>query len=161
MSNSMRARFIRGLAAAVAIALPVAAEARPVTVTTTLKRYNGDGAYLAIYITDGQGRVHSTVHIAGPKAKYHRHLSGWNQASGAARRPLDGVTGASVGSGQTLKVSVDIADALIDAGFQVRVDSSVEKQRDVPADAVAPLTKSASGKSQSGSGYVQSLRVDL
>ena len=161
MNRSTRNKMIGGLMAMAAIALPLAAEARLVTVTATLKKYSGDGAYVALYVTDAQGRVHSTLRIAGPKPKYHKHLSSWNRATGAARRPLDGVTGASVGSGQVLKVSVDLADALIDAGYQIRADSAVENQRDVPSDAVMPLTKAASGKPQTGTGYVQSLRVDF
>lgn len=161
MTDMIRNKAIGALTVAAAIALPIAAEARQLTVTATMKPYRGDGAYLALYVTDAQGRVHSTLHVAGPKAKYHRHLSGWNSAAGAARRPIDGVTGASVGSGRTLKVSVDIADALIDAGYQLRVDSAVEDQRDAPSDAVAPLSSAANGKAQAGSTYIQSLRVDF
>lgn len=161
MRSKMRSRVIGGLAAMAAMALPFAAEARVVTVTTALKKYSGDGAYVVVYITDSQGRVHSTLRVAGPKAKYHKHLSNWNRAAGVARRPLDGITGASVGSGQVLKVSVELADALIDAGYQIRVDTAVEKQRDVPSDVVVPLSKAVSGSTHPGTGYVQSLRVDL
>ena len=35
--------------------LPNLAQARPVTLTTQLKNYGGDGAYLAIYVTDTSG----------------------------------------------------------------------------------------------------------
>lgn len=35
--------------------LPNLAQARPVTLTTQLKNYGGDGAYLAIYVTDTNG----------------------------------------------------------------------------------------------------------
>ena len=161
MNTKMCSKALGGLAGIVALALPFAAEARMVTVTTTLKKYSGDGAYVVVYITDSQGRVHSTLRVAGPKAKYHKHLSNWNRAAGAARRPLDGVTGASVGSGQILKVNVDLADALIDAGYQIRVDTAVENQRDVPSDVVAPLSKAVNGRTHPGAGYVQSLRIDL
>ena len=37
------------------LALPALAQARPVTVTTTLNNYGGDGAYVAVYLTDAQG----------------------------------------------------------------------------------------------------------
>ncbi|SIR51068.1 MULTISPECIES: DUF2271 domain-containing protein [unclassified Bosea (in: a-proteobacteria)] len=159
---------MRRLARALALALPLglagalahsaAAEARPVRITTTLKPYGGDGAYLAIYITDPLGKLHKTVRIAGGKAKYYKHLSAWNRLSGGR---IDGTTGASVGSGQSLSVSVDIADALIDAGYQIRVDSAVENENDVPGDAVAPLTTSGAGKPVAGRGYVKSLTFDM
>ena len=35
--------------------------------------------------------------------------------------------------------SEELADALIDAGYQIRVDSAVENENDVPGDAVALL----------------------
>jgi hypothetical protein len=143
------------------LALPMAAEARPLTLTTTLNNYGGNGAYLAIYLTDTQGKVHSTLRVAAPKAKYHSHLRDWSRGAPAARRPIDGVTGASVGSGQTLKVSVDIADALIDAGFQIRIDSAVENGRDNPSEIVAPLTKGAAATPIAGKGYVKSFRFDM
>ncbi|WP_324133528.1 DUF2271 domain-containing protein [Bosea sp. (in: a-proteobacteria)] len=159
---------MRSLARALALALPLGlagvlahsaiAEARPVRITTTLKPYGGDGAYLAIYITDPQGKLAKTVRIAGGKAKYHKHLSAWNRLSGGK---IDGTTGASVGSGQSLTVSIEIADALIDAGYEIRIDSAVENESDVPGDAVAPLATAGAGKPVAGRGYVKSLTFDM
>ncbi len=140
------------------VGLPAFADARPVKISTSLKAYGGNGAYLAIYITDASGKLQQTVRVAGSKAKYHRSLSAWYRQSGGR---IDGSTGASVGSGQALAVSVDIADALIDAGFQIRVDSAVEDMSDVPNDAIVDLKAANAGKPVSGKGYVQSLRFDM
>ena len=43
------------LATALAVALPALAQARPVTMSIPLKNYGGDGAYLAVYLTDAKG----------------------------------------------------------------------------------------------------------
>jgi hypothetical protein len=137
---------------------PVIAEARPVRITTTLNTYGGDGAYLAIYVTDKAGKLQQTIHVAGGKAKYHKHLSGWFRQSGGR---IDGTTGASVGAGRSLTVSAEIADALIDAGFEIRVDSAVEKESDVPADARITLEKASIGKPASGRGYVKSIAIEM
>ena len=147
-------------AAALALPLlaPFAAEARPVRITTTLSAYGGDGAYLAIYLTDKNGKLQKTIHVAGGKAKYHKHLSGWYRQSGGR---IDGTTGASVGSGRKLVVSTDIAEALIDAGFEIRVDSAVEKESDVPADARIAVSKTSVGNPVSGRGYVKSHAIDM
>jgi len=40
------------LALTTALTLPSLAMARPVTLTATLNNYGGDGAYLALYVTD-------------------------------------------------------------------------------------------------------------
>lgn len=147
---------------ALALAVPFlasqAAEARPVRITTTLKSYSGEGAYLAIYLTDPAGKLVKTIHVAGGKAKYHQHLSGWHRQGGGR---LDGTTGASVGVGQTLRISTDIADTLIDAGFEIRVDTAVEDQRDVPADARIPVSAGSIGKPAAGRGYVKSIVIDM
>ncbi len=144
-----------------AIALPALAEAREVTITTELNAYRGDGAYLAIYVTDAAGKYQRTLHVAGGKSKYYKHLLDWARGSGGKASEYDGMTGASVSSGDTLTIKVDVDDALIDAGYLVRVDSAVEDQREHRIDAEAPLTTAGSGQAVVGKGYVKSLTVTL
>ncbi|NWN83556.1 MAG: DUF2271 domain-containing protein [Halomonas sp.] len=143
-----------GLAAA--IALPALAQAREVTFTTELKDYGGDGAYVALYLTDADGRYQDTLWIAGEKSKYYKHLRDWARGSGQRSAEYDGLTGASVGSGRSLTLTLDLADELIDAGYEVRVDTAVEDMRDNRADVVVPLTTAGAGQPVSGRGYVQS-----
>jgi hypothetical protein len=151
-------KFAVTLGLAAAIAFPALAEAKTVTLTTTLKSYGGNGAYLAIYLTDAQGKFHSTLRVSGRKAKYHSHLRDWSRGE---KRNIDGITGASVGSGQSLKVSVNVADALIEAGYQIRIDSAVEDGREFAAEVVVPLAGANAGKAVSGKGYVKSFTFDM
>ena len=153
--------LVSALALSTALALPGLASARPVTLTTTLKNYGGDGAYLAVYLTDPSGAYVRTLWVAGGKAKYFKHLSDWSRLSAGDAKRLDGVTGASVGAGRTLKVTADLADALIDAGYEIRIDAAAEDMRDSPSDVRIPLTKANAGKPQAGKQYVQSLTFDL
>ncbi|RBJ64860.1 DUF2271 domain-containing protein, partial [Pseudomonas sp. MWU12-2534b] len=97
------------------------AQAREVSLPTQLKPYGSNSAYLSIYLTDASGAYQKTLWVAGKKAKYYKHLSGWARGCGAAACQYDGVTGASVGSGETLTVSADLADSLIDAGYEIRI----------------------------------------
>ena len=64
------------------LALPGMAQARPVTLTTQLQSYSGDGAYLAIYVTDAAGQYKKTLWVAGKKSKYYKHLRDWARGSG-------------------------------------------------------------------------------
>jgi hypothetical protein len=144
-----------------ALALPSLAQAREVTLTTQLKPYSGNGAYLAIYVTDANGQYQKTLWVAGKKAKYYRHLSDWARGSGMNPSEFDGLSGASVGSGDTLTVSVELADTLIDAGYQIRIDSAVEDKRDSRADVSVALTSSGSSKPVSGNTYVESFTYAL
>ncbi|TAN13996.1 MAG: DUF2271 domain-containing protein [Burkholderiaceae bacterium] len=148
-------------AVACAMALPMLAHSRPVTISTTLKNYGGNGAYLAVYLTDAKGAYARTLWVAGGKAKYYKHLSDWTRLSAGDAKRLDGVTGASVGAGRTLKVTADLADALIDAGYEIRVDAAAEDMRESPSEVRVPLTAGGSGKAQAGKQYIQSLTYQL
>ena len=149
------------VAAACALALPALAQSRELTLTTQLKNYGGNGAYLAVYLTDAKGAYVRTLWVAGGKAKYYKHLSDWNRLSAGDAKRLNGVTGASVGAGRTLKVTADLADALLDAGYEIRIDAAVEDQRDSPAEVRLPLSTAQAGQPVRGKQYIQSTRFDL
>ncbi len=70
-------KIIFALGLAIVVALPALAQAREVTFTTELLDYGGDGAYLAIYLTDAAGNYQGTLWVAGKKSKYYKHLSSW------------------------------------------------------------------------------------
>lgn len=152
---------LTALALTTALVLPGLAMARPVTFTTTLNNYGGDGAYLALYLTDASGAYAGTLWMAGGKSKYHDSLSGWYRATGGDARQIDGITGASVGAGRTLEITLDLADALIDAGYTLHVDAAVEDMRDSPDDVAVPLTSAGAGQAVPGRRYVASLRYDM
>jgi len=149
--------ILAALALTTALTLPGVALARPVTLTTTLKSYGGDGAYLAIYVTDARGAYAGTLWMAGGKAKYYEHLADWYRATGGNTAEINGITGASVGAGRTLEITLDLADALFDAGYTLHVDAAVEDMRDSPNDVSAPLTSANAGQAVQGRRYVASL----
>ena len=157
----MKTFSIAALLAATTLAVPALAQGRTVTLSTTLKNYGGDGAYLAVYLTDAQGAYAGTLWVAGGKAKYDKHLPDWNRLSAADSKRLQGVTGASVGAGRTLKVTADLADALIDAGYEIRIDAAAEDMRDSPSEIRVPLTKAGAGKAHAGKQYIQSLTYQI
>lgn len=140
------------LAGATAAPLLAHAQPQPLTLDVSLKEYRSKGAYLAIYLTDADGKYQKTLWVAGKKAKYYRHLRDWTRGGGAQRAEFDGLTGASVGSGDNLTVEVELEQALLDAGYQIRVDSAVEDKRDNSAEVRLPLTREPGAAS--GSGYV-------
>ena len=154
-------RLMTGACLAGALTLPALAHARPVVLTTQLQSYGGNGAYLALYLTDAAGKYKKTLWVAGKKAKYYKHLSDWARGSGQNPREFDGLSGASVGTGKALKVTVELADTLLDAGYEIRIDSAVEDGRDTPADVRAPLTTQGAGKPIKGRGYVKTFTYDM
>ena len=153
--------LISCLAVSTALVLPGLAMARPVTLTTTLKNYGGDGAYLAVYVTDPSGAYVRTLWVAGKKSKYYKHLTDWHRATGGSPSQINGITGASVGEGRSLKVTADLADALFDAGYKLNIDAAAEDMRDSSRDISVPLTKSGAGKPVAGRSYVAGFTYGL
>ncbi|WP_337248591.1 DUF2271 domain-containing protein [Rhodovulum sulfidophilum] len=81
----------------------------------------------------------SATSARGPKAKYYKSLSDWCAATGGDSAEVEGIPGASVGAGRTLIVSLDLAEALFDAGYELHNDAAVEDLRDSPSEIVLPL----------------------
>jgi hypothetical protein len=144
-----------------ALTVPGLAIARPVTLTTTLNNYGGNGAYLALYVTDAAGAYKRTLWMAGSKSKYYSHLSGWRRASGGNLADINGITGASVGAGRILKVTLDLADALFDAGYKLHIDAAAEDMRDSPSEVVVPLTSAGAGRPAAGRNYIRSFTFGM
>jgi hypothetical protein len=148
-------------ALALTTALVAPALARPVTLTANMAQYGGDGAYLALYVTDAQGAYQGSLWMAGGKSKYYEHLSDWYRATAGDAAQIDGITGASVGAGQQLKITLDLADALFDAGYSLHIDASVEDMRDSPSEIVVPLTTSGAGQPVPGRRYIRDFTYGL
>ncbi|MBN9548544.1 MAG: DUF2271 domain-containing protein [Alphaproteobacteria bacterium] len=146
--------ILAALALTTALTFPGIAMARPVTLTTTLKDYGGNGAYLAIYVTDPKGAYAGSLWMAGTKSKYYEHLSDWYRATGGNTAEINGITGASVGAGRRLEITLDLADALFDAGYTVHIDAAAEDMRDSPNEIAVPLTAEGAGQSVPGRRYI-------
>ncbi|PKH01549.1 DUF2271 domain-containing protein [Psychromonas sp. MB-3u-54] len=130
-------------------------QARTVNFNTELTNYGGSGAYLVLYLTDANGQYQDTLWVAGRKSKYYKHLRGWTRSAGTQVFSYDGLTGASRGQGETFTITVDVADSLIDSGYQLRMDTAVEDMRENRNDVVVPLSSEGAGKAVSGRGYVK------
>lgn len=146
--------LLAALALTTALIAPGLALARPVTLTTNLSDYGGRGAYLAIYVTDPAGAYAGSLWMAGGKSKYYRHLSDWTAFTGGDVAQVDGITGASVGAGGQLELTMDLADALFDAGYVLHIDAAVEDMRDSPNEIAVPLTAAGAGQAVPGRRYV-------
>ncbi|TYB83199.1 DUF2271 domain-containing protein [Maritimibacter fusiformis] len=153
--------LLASLALTTALTAPGLALAKPVTFTTTLNAYGGDGAYLALYVTDAQGSYVGSLWMAGGKSKYYEHLSDWYRATGGDPAQIDGITGASVGAGRTLEITLDLTDALFDAGYTLHIDASVEDMRDSPNEVAVPLTTEGAGQTVRGRRYIASFSYDM
>jgi hypothetical protein len=146
--------LMTALAMTTALTAPGLAAAKPVTFTTNMSNYGGLPAYLAFYVTDSNGGFVGTMWLAGSRSRYFEHLTGWMRASGGDMSKVNGLTGASVGSGQKLTITFDLQDAFFDAGYTLHIDSASEQMRAVPNDIVVPLTAAGAGQAVQGKGFI-------
>lgn len=145
-----------------ALALPATmVSAAPVTFTTQMKNYGGRDAYLAYYVTDASGAYVGSLWMAGQKSKYYRDLRGWYRATGGDTAQVDGITGASVGGGQTLEFTLELKDALFDAGYTLHIDAAAEDMRESPREINIPLTRDNGGEVVRGRSYIASFKYDM
>lgn len=153
--------LLAALAVTTALTVSSMAIARPVTLTTTLKSYGGNGAYLAFYVTDAKGAYVGSLWTAGGKSKYYQHLSDWYRGTGGNTAEINGITGASVGAGRELSVTLDLADALFDAGYALHIDAAAEDMRESPSEIVVPLTAAGAGQIAAGRRYIANFTYDM
>ncbi|MCR8725376.1 DUF2271 domain-containing protein [Frigidibacter sp. ROC022] len=144
------------LALTTALTAPSLAGATEVTLKTQLRNYGGKPAFLAYYVTDQTGAYVGTLWMAASKARYIPDLTDWYRYSGGDMNEISGITGASVGSGRTLTVTLDLADTLFDAGYTLHIDAAVEHYPASPSEIVLPLTREGASKPVSGRGYIES-----
>lgn len=157
----MMKSLLAALALTTALSFPGVAMAKPVTLSAQLKDYGGNNAYLALYVTDKNNNYVGSLWIAGSRTRYFEHLAGWYKATGGDTAQINGITGASVGSGRTLKVTLDLKDALFDQGYKLHVDTAVENLRDSPNDVVLPLTAAGAGTPVKGRRYISSFTYSM
>lgn len=153
--------FLAALALGTALTVPGVAIARPVTLTTTLANYGGNGAYLALYVTDPSGAYAGSLWMAGGKSQYYRHLGAWYRATRGDAAQINGITGASVGSGRTLKITLDLADALFDAGYTLHIDAAAENLPESPNEVSVPLASGSAGQPVRGRYYVSDFTFNM
>lgn len=137
-----------------ALGLANGAYAKTVGMQMTMKGYNGDGAYVAVYLTDANGRLVQTLSVDGRKKKYQKHLRDWKRANRSLK--FDGRTGASLHRNRSKNIVVNIDDKYIDSNYFIHIDTAVEDKRDAPSEVVVPLTSQGANRAVSGRAYIKS-----
>lgn len=149
---------LRGAALAVALGAPAAAGAAEITITAqTITRFNG-GIFATVYITDADLEDYqATLWAAGETPRYISDLRHWWRATGDVddrHAEYDGRSGASLGRGETLTITAEVADELFDTGYVLRVDTALWGGRTFGSDVVVPLTSEQAGQPVAGRGYI-------
>lgn len=162
MSLFLSSRFhMTLLAGASALALTSAARADEAIVLVQLNEYVGPEAYFHLYLVNPAGKFDRTLWVSGPEKIWWPDSKRWYGYFNRARENVDAITGASTPAGARSVMRVEIDPALVDAGYKLRVETSVENADNVQQDVEIELTNGNQRVKTSGSGYVRYLRYKL
>lgn len=153
--------LLAALAMTTALTAPGIASAKAVTFTTRIVSYMGPPAYLAFYVTDPSGKYVGSLWMAGSRTRYYRHLRDWYRDTGGDISQVAGLTGASVGPGGGVRFTLNLSDAIFNAGYVLHIDGAVESYYESPNDLSVPLTTQNAGKVEHGRNMVASFTYSM
>lgn len=143
---------------AFALLVAVPALAKDAVVLVQLNPYEGDEAYFSLYLVNPEGRYEKTLWVSGDDAEWYPDLARWWRYLSRNPQELDVITGASTAGGDRQIIHLDIDESLIDAGYSLRVETSVEDQENHFEDAQVELTTDGQRARTPGMGYVRYIR---
>lgn len=154
---------LRGLllAGAATLALTATAHAQDAIVLVQLNEYIGDEAYFSLYLVNPDGKYEKTLWLSGPEKVWWPQTARWYGYFSRNAENVDAITGASTASGARQVMRLQIDPKYIDAGYSLRVETSVDSQENYQADAEVALTTANQRIKTPGTGYVRYIRYKL
>lgn len=158
LSPRLRTTLLAGVSA---LTLATTAMADEAVVLVQMNEYSGPEAYFHLYLVNPEGKFDHTLWVSGPDKIWWPDSKRWFGYTSAAVENLDAITGASTPSGARAVMRVEIDPALIDTGYKLRVETSVENADNVQQDAEVDLTAANQRVKTPGTGYVRYIRYKL
>lgn len=157
-TSHLRMLFLAGVST---LALTSNARADEAIVLVQLNEYTGPEAYFHVYLVNPSGKFDRTLWVSGPEKIWWPDSKRWYGYFNRAREDVDAITGASTPAGARSVMRVEIDPNLVDAGYKLRVETSVENADNVQEDAEVELTTGNQRIKTPGTGYVRYIRYKL
>lgn len=125
-----------------------------------MNAYKGESAYVAASLINPKGRYERTLAILGPDKKWWDSLTEWNKAQQVKAEKLDAISGASIKGGDRRIISFTIDEKLLNKGYKLRFESSVEDQNYVVDDVEIPLTTAQLTTKADGKVYIKAVKIN-
>lgn len=122
-----------------------------------MNAYTGEEAYIAVSLIDPKGNYDKTLYVMGRDSKWYNGFKDWFKFFSKTQK-VNAKTGASVAGGDRSLVNLEIDDAVINKGYKLRFESSVEDQKYHMTDVEIPLTSEALSGKADGKGYIKYIR---
>ena len=146
---------------AIAFATVTSANAKDALILVQLNEYAGDEAYFALYLVKPDGKYDHTLWLSGPEKVWWPQTARWWGYFSRNPQDVDAITGASTPSGGRAVMHIDLDPALIDSGYKLRIETSVDQNENYQDDAEVDLTSANQRVKTPGTGYVRYIRYKL
>lgn len=128
-----------------------------------LKNYQGEGAYIVVSVVNSKGEYVETLRVLGDDHEWYPDIKSWYAYREKNRHQprLDGVTGATIGSGERSVVSLKIDSKYINQGYSLRFETAVEDKNYHMKDVVIELTSEQLkiGNYNGKDGYIRQVKL--
>jgi hypothetical protein len=128
-----------------------------------LKNYEGKAAYVIVSLVDSNDEYVETLRVLGDDHEWYPDIITWHEFRKKKRHQprLDGVTGATIGSGERSVIAFTIDQKYIDKGYTLRFETAVEDKKYHSKDVVVQLTSDQLklGKHDGKDGYIRQVRL--
>lgn len=125
-----------------------------------MNAYKGESAYVVASLINPQGKYERTLAVLGPDKKWWDSLTEWYKAQQVKAEKLDAISGASIKGGDRRIISFSIDDKLMNKGYKIRFESSVEDQQYVANDVEIPLTTAQFTNKADGKTYIKLVKIN-
>ena len=124
-----------------------------------LTNYSGEGAYVVVSLLNEKEEYIETLYVQGEDTEWYSEITNWWKFYGRRRPNIDAITGATVSGGNRTVSLLKIPTAMIDAGYLLRFETSVEDQAYYPDDIQFELTQENLSKQIEGRGFIRYIRM--
>ena len=122
-----------------------------------MNAYTGEEAYIAVSLINAKGNYEKTLYVMGRDSKWYNGFKEWFKFFSKTKK-VNAKTGASVAGGDRSLVNLEIEDSVVDKGYKLRFETSVEDQKYYKSDVEIPLTTEALSGKADGQGYIKYIR---
>lgn len=153
--------IIAGITAAAGLALAGFAQPANTAVKCLIQmtNYSGEGAYIVVSLLDEEGEYQQTLQVLGTDSEWYSEIPEWWQFYGKYRPDIDGISGATLSGGERSVSVLQIPSDKIDAGYQLRFETSVEDQEYYADDLQFELTSENLKSKKEGKGFIRYIRM--
>lgn len=125
-----------------------------------LSNYDGLEAYVVVSLIDAKGNYEKTLYMMGPDKQWYNGFKEWDKKLAKKKENLNGITGASVASGDRSITTFSIDESKLNKGYKLRFETAVEDGKNYIQDVEIPLTTEGITTKAEGKGYIRYVKLN-